>query len=37
VRDADEYFEKLDVTDTADGALSIERRDGEGTLLVATD
>ncbi|MFF3610513.1 PQQ-binding-like beta-propeller repeat protein [Streptomyces sp. NPDC002580] len=37
VRDDDEYFEKLDVTDTADGALSIERRDGEGTLLVATD
>ncbi|WP_369263504.1 PQQ-binding-like beta-propeller repeat protein [Streptomyces sp. R35] len=32
-----DYFEKLDILDTADGAVSIGWRDGEGDLLIATD
>ncbi|MER5402274.1 PQQ-binding-like beta-propeller repeat protein [Streptomyces sp. NPDC002599] len=32
-----DYFEKLDILHTADGAVSIGWRDGEGDLLIATD
>ncbi|WP_345654875.1 outer membrane protein assembly factor BamB family protein [Streptomyces siamensis] len=35
--DDDDYFEKLDVLDVADGAVSIGWRDGAGDLLIATD
>ncbi|WP_392959796.1 PQQ-binding-like beta-propeller repeat protein [Streptomyces sp. LN245] len=35
--DDSDYFEKLDILDTADGAVSIGWRDGEGDLLIATD
>jgi hypothetical protein len=35
--DDSDYFGKLDILDTADGAVSIGWRDGGGHLLIATD
>ncbi|WP_327429498.1 outer membrane protein assembly factor BamB family protein [Streptomyces sp. NBC_01236] len=35
--DDSDYFGKLDILDTADGAVSIGWRDGWGDLLIATD
>ncbi|WP_326784834.1 PQQ-binding-like beta-propeller repeat protein [Streptomyces sp. NBC_00151] len=35
--DDPDYFEKLDILNTADGAVSIGWRDGEGDLLIATN
>jgi hypothetical protein len=37
VRGDDESFEGLDVLDTADGAVGIEWRGGEGIRLIAMD